>query len=86
MGGVGCKTKGPFHGGNWPRGIGGVGDSFAHKPLVSDSRRAGSMALHLRDLLSSPHPAQLRPTLALRACGHLWTIHFAPQETNLFPP
>ena len=33
-----------------------------------------------------PTPAQLKPTLALRAWAHLWTTHLAPQETNLFPP
>lgn len=71
---------------NWLGGISGVGNSFTHKPLVSDSRRAGSVALIYGICCPLPTLAQLMPTLALRAWGHLWTTHLAPQETNLFLP
>lgn len=66
---------------NWLGGIGGVATASLTSLWFLTPDRLWFCGSHLWDLLPSlPTLAQLMPTLALRAWGHLWTTHLAPRK------
>lgn len=69
---------------NWLGGIGDAGDSFTHKPLVSDSRRAGSVALIYGICCPSPHPGPAHANPGSESLGALVDYTPCPPGTNLF--